>query len=158
MTSFVDLDPTHPGGLLGLAPGRSGASVRAWLGLQTQQFRDGIEVVAVDPSAPFAAALRDVLPSATLVVDHWHLHRLANLMLTQVRQRVTQQVHGHRGRASNDSWAYRRLLLRGARDTTTLRSHEPHAVTTRRSPSTAKSPFRGCHTLRYGERMASSRR
>ena len=36
-------------------------------------------------------------------------------MLTQVRQRVTQQAHGHRGRASNDSWAYRRLLLRGAR-------------------------------------------
>ena len=36
-------------------------------------------------------------------------------MLTQVRQRVTQQVHGHRGRAGNDSWAYRRLLLRGGR-------------------------------------------
>jgi transposase len=113
--SFVDLDPTHPGGLLGLAPGRSGASVRGWLDLQSQQFRNGIEVVAVDPSPPFAAALREVLPSATLVVDHWHLHRLANLMLTQVRQRVTQQVHGHRGRKTNDSWAYRRLLLRGAR-------------------------------------------
>lgn len=68
----------------------------------------------MDPSAPFAAALREVLPHATLVVDHWHLHRLANLMLTQVRQRVTQQVHGHRGRLGNDSWAYRRLLLRGA--------------------------------------------
>ena len=115
MTSFVNLDPAHPGGLLGLAPGRSGASVRGWLGLQSEQFRAGIKVVAVDPSAPFAAALRDVLPAATLVVDHWHLHRLGNLMLTQVRQRVTQQVHGHRGRASNDSWAYRRLLLRGAR-------------------------------------------
>ncbi len=115
MTSFVDLDPSHPGGLLGLAPGRSGASVRGWLAQQSQAFRDGIEVVAVDPSAPFAAALREVLPHATLVVDHWHLHRLANLMLTQVRQRVTQQVHGHRGRASNDSWAYRRLLLRGGR-------------------------------------------
>ena len=36
-------------------------------------------------------------------------------MLTQVRQRVTQQVHGHRGRLGNDSWAYRRLLLRGGR-------------------------------------------
>ncbi len=115
MTSFVDLDPAHPGGLLGLAPGRSGSSVRGWLSLQSQAFRDGIEVVAVDPSAPFAAALRDVLPHATLAVDHWHLHRLANLMLTQVRQRVTQQVHGHRGHATNDSWAYRRLLLRGAR-------------------------------------------
>ena len=90
MTSFVDLDPAHPGGLLGLAPGRSGASVRGWLDLQSEQFRDGIEVVAADPSAPFAAALRDVLPHATLVVDHWHLHRLANLMVTQVRQRVTQ--------------------------------------------------------------------
>jgi len=115
MTSFVDLDPAHPGGLLGLAPGRSGASVRGWLDLQSKTFRDGVEVVAVDPSAPFAAALRDVLPNASLVVDHWHLHRLANLMLTHVRQRVTQQVHGHRGRKTNDSWAYRRLLLRGAR-------------------------------------------
>ncbi len=42
-------------------------------------------------------------------------HRLANLMVTQVRQRITQQVHGHRGRKTNDNWAYRRLLLRGAR-------------------------------------------
>ncbi len=50
------------------------------------------------------------------MVDHWHLHRLATLMLTQVRQRVTQQAQGHRGRANNDSWAYRRLLLPGARD------------------------------------------
>ena len=70
MTSFVDSDPAHPGGILGLAPGRSGGR---------------------------------------------HLHRLANLMVTQTRQRVTQQVHGHRGRTTNDSWAYRRLLLRGAR-------------------------------------------
>ena len=46
---------------------------------------------------------------------HWHVHRLANLMLTQVRQRMTQQVHGHRGRSTNESWAHRRLLLRGAR-------------------------------------------
>jgi len=31
-------------------------------------------VVAVDPSAPFAVALSDVLPHATLVLDHRHLH------------------------------------------------------------------------------------
>lgn len=117
MTSFVDLDPDRAGGLLGLAPGRSGASVRGWLGLQSEEFRAGIKVVAIDPSAPFAAVLRDrkLLPNATLVVDHWHLHRLANLMVTQVRQRVTQQVHGHRGRANQDVWAYRRLLLRNGR-------------------------------------------
>jgi transposase len=117
MTSFVDLDPTRRGGLLGLAPGRSGASVRGWLTRQSEAFRAGIEVVAIDPSAPFAAVARDrqLLPNATVVVDHWHLHRLANLMVTRVRQRVTQQVHGHRGRNSNDVWAYRQLLLRDGR-------------------------------------------
>jgi len=88
--------------------------VQGWLALQSREFRDGIEVVAVDPSAPFAG-LRQALPQAELVVDHWHLDRLANLMVTGVRQRVTQQTHGHRGRKTNDSWAYRRLLLRGGR-------------------------------------------
>ena len=29
MTSIVDLDPTHPGGIIGLVPGRSGACVQA---------------------------------------------------------------------------------------------------------------------------------
>lgn len=115
MTSFVDLDPDRPGGLLGLAPGRSGAAVTGWLDRQSAAFRAGIEVVAVDPSAPFAAAVRRTLPTAQLVVDHWHLHRLANLMLTRVRQRVTLQVHGHRGRKTNDAWAYRQLLVRDGR-------------------------------------------
>jgi transposase len=69
MTSFVDLDPAHSAGLLGLAPGRSGAAVEGWLAQQSEQFRAGIEVVAVDPSAPFAAALRRLLPHATLVVE-----------------------------------------------------------------------------------------
>lgn len=117
MTSFVDLDPAHPAGLLGLAPGRSGASVRGWLSLQSKGFRAGIDTVAIDPSAPFAAVLRDttLLPNARLVVDHWHLHRLANLMLTDVRQRVTREQLGHRGRKADDVWAYRRLLLRDGR-------------------------------------------
>jgi hypothetical protein len=30
-TSYLDLDPAHPGGVLGLAPGRSGAAVTCWL-------------------------------------------------------------------------------------------------------------------------------
>jgi transposase len=93
--------------------------VTGWLALQTPEFLAGITVVAVDPSAPFAAALRRDLPDAQLVVDCWHLHRLANLMLTQVRQRVTQQSYGHRGTATMDVWAYRRLLLRGGRHLST---------------------------------------
>jgi transposase len=112
MTSFVDLDVGRPGWLLGLVPGRSGAAVESWLVNQPQTWRDGVEVVALDPSAPFAAAIRRLLPQATIVVDHWHLVRLANQMVTDVRQRAAREQLGHRGRKADPAWAHRRLLLR----------------------------------------------
>jgi transposase len=149
MTSFVDLDPSRTGGLLGLAPGCSGASVRGWLDLQSKEFRAGIKVVAIDPSAPFAAVLRDkkLLPNATLVVDHWHLHRLANLMVTRVRQRVTHDRLGHRGRRGNDVWAYRQLLLRNGRSRPRLSrptAAPPKITTSRRKkrPASKRSRIR----------------
>jgi transposase len=111
MTSFVNADTTGPGVLLGLAPGRSGACVRTWLGEQTAQFRAGIELVVIDPSAPYASGIRAALPKARIAVDHWHLVRLANDMLTEVRQRVTRQLHQRRGLASDPVWAHRRMLL-----------------------------------------------
>lgn len=73
MTSFVNADTTGPGRLLGLAPGRSGACVKDWLALQTEQFRAGIELVVIDPSAPYAAGIRAALPQAAIAVDKWHL-------------------------------------------------------------------------------------
>jgi len=111
MTSFVDLDLDRPGWLLGLMPGRSGATVTAWLEARDQAWRDGIEVVALDPSAPFAAAVRRLLPRATIVVDHWHLVRLANQVVTEVRQRVAREQLHRRGRKVDPAWAHRRLLL-----------------------------------------------
>ncbi|WP_414675402.1 transposase, partial [Lentzea sp.] len=54
-------------------------------------------MVALDPSAPFAAAIRRLLPHATIVVDHCHLVRLANQMVTDVRQCVARAQLG-RGR------------------------------------------------------------
>jgi len=111
MTSFVNADTTGPGLLLGLAPGRSGACVRTWLAEQTPQFRAGIDLVVIDPSAPYASGIRAALPHARIAVDHWHLVRLANDMLTEVRQRVTRQLHQRRGLASDPVWAHRRMLL-----------------------------------------------
>ena len=112
MTSFVDLDCGHPCWLLGLAAGRSGAVVVAWLETLPQEWRDQVEVVALDPSAPFAAAIRRALPNATIVVDHFHLVRLGNQAVTEVRQRASRERHTRRGRKIDPVWAHRGLLLR----------------------------------------------
>jgi transposase len=111
MTSFVDADPTRAGLLLGLAPGRSGSCVRAWLGEQTPAFRDAVELVVIDPSAPYASGIRAGLPRARIAVDKWHLVRLANEAVTEVRQRVTREQHGHRGTNEQPAWVHRRMLL-----------------------------------------------
>ena len=44
-----------PGSLLGLAPGRTGSCVKEWLAEQTPAFRAAIEIVVIDPSAPYAS-------------------------------------------------------------------------------------------------------
>ena len=113
MTSFVNADTTTPSRLLGLVPGRSGACVVDWLGQQSQEFRDGIELVVIDPSAPYASGVRTALPNARIAVDKWHLVALANQMVTEVRQRVTRERLGHRGTTAERVWTHRQLLLTG---------------------------------------------
>jgi transposase len=111
MTSFVDADSQVPGRLLGLAPGRSGGCVKTWLAAQSADFRAGIAVVVIDTSALYASGVRDALPNARIAVDRWHLVRLANDMVTEVRQRVARERHGRRGRTIDPAWAHRRMLL-----------------------------------------------
>jgi transposase len=72
---------------------------------QTGEFRCAIHTVVIDPCAPYAAGIRAALPQARIAVDHWHLVRLANEMLTQVRQCVAWQRHGRRGLSSDPVWA-----------------------------------------------------
>jgi len=109
-TGFVDLAGGQ--GLLGQVEGRTGAAVRQWLGEQSEAFRAGITHVVIDPSAAYAAAVTtEVLPNAELVVDHFHLVKLANDALTAVRRRVTFDAHGRRGRKQDPEWANRRRLL-----------------------------------------------
>ena len=114
LTSFVDCSRDGPGSLLGLAPGRTGACVREWLGEQSEEFRNAIKIVAIDPSAPYASGIRAALPNAKIAVDKWHLVALANQMVTEVRQRVTRDLLGRRGTVADPVWVNRRLLLTAA--------------------------------------------
>jgi transposase len=95
-TGFVDLTGTH--GLLGQVDGRTRAAVCRWLAQRSQAWRDAVQVFAIDPCAPYAAAVRQLLPHARIAVDHFHLVLAANRAVTTVRQRVTRTYLGRRGR------------------------------------------------------------
>ena len=69
--------------------------------------------MCLDLSASYAKATRQALPEAVLVADRFHLVRLANDMLTQVRQEATRTGRGRRGRRHDPEWANRRRLLTG---------------------------------------------
>jgi transposase len=110
-TGFVDLDGDQ--GLLGQTAGRTSRAVVDWLTARGQDWLAAVEVVAIDPSAPYARAVRQALPAARIVIDHFHVVALANRAVTQVRQGVTREQLGRRGRKTDPTWANRHLLLRG---------------------------------------------
>jgi transposase len=110
-TNFTDLSGT--GRLLGQVAGRTGKAVAGWLEDRGQDWQDQVTYVAIDPCAVYRSAVTRALPHAVIVVDHFHLVRLANQAVTRVRQRVTRQSLGRRGIARDPAWANRRRLLRG---------------------------------------------
>ena len=110
MITFVDL---ANGEVLDVVDGRDSAAVAGWLAAQPRWWRRRVEVVAIDPSAAFRSAVRRWLPKARVSVDHFHLVKLGNDMLTDVRRRVSWDLHGRRGRGTDLAWAHRLLLLRG---------------------------------------------
>ena len=107
--------PTCPatGRLLGQVAGRTGTAVTGWLDDRGQDWKNQVAFVAIDPCAVYRSAVTRSLPHAVIVVDHFHLVRLANQAVTRVRQRVTRQVLGRRGTTRDPAWANRRRLLRG---------------------------------------------
>ncbi|MDT5111258.1 MAG: transposase [Mycobacterium sp.] len=111
-TGFVDLAGSQ--GLLGQREGRTGAAVIDWLSERSEEFRAGVQFVAIDPAAVYATAIRTpaLLPNATIVVDHFHLVKLSNDAVTKVRRRVTWDLRDRRGRKLDPEWANRRRLLR----------------------------------------------
>jgi transposase len=113
-TGFIDLDGGQ--GLLGQVEGRAATDAGAWLAAQTPAWRAGIEVVAIDMCAAYRAAVREHLPDATLVVDHFHVVQLANQTLSQVRRRATSTLRGRRVRKDDPEYGIRRRLLRNRED------------------------------------------
>ena len=61
-------------------------------------------------SGPYRKAYDRVLPHALQVADPFHVSRLANQRLDEVRRRVQNETLGHRGRKGDPLYGIRRLL------------------------------------------------
>lgn len=109
-TGFCDLDA---GRLVEVVQGRSGAAARGFLGSQPAEDKAAVQAAALDPWRGYLRAVRDELPHAAVTVDRFHIVRLANQALTEVRQRTQQETLGRRGKAGDPLYGIRRLLLYG---------------------------------------------
>jgi transposase len=110
-TNFTGL--SGQGRLPGQVAGRTGTAVTGWLDDRGQDWKDQVRFVAIDPCAVYRSAISRALPGAVIVMDHFHLVRLANQAVTRVRQRVSREYLGRRGTSEDPAWANRRRLLRG---------------------------------------------
>nr|WP_106297324.1 ISL3 family transposase [Knoellia remsis] len=124
LTGMVDLtrhpDPKNPekmvvrARLLDLVVGRSGPAYATWLCDRGEAFRKRVQVATLDPFRGYKNAIDDQLADAVAVLDAFHVVKLAGHALDEVRRRVQQQIHGHRGRKNDPLYRIRNILHAGA--------------------------------------------
>ena len=118
VTVVVDLTPIRDGTgsarLLDMVEGRSKQAFKAWLAGRPQDWRDAVQVVAMDGFTGFKTAAAQEIPDAVTVMDPFHVVRLGGDALDRCRRRVQQHLHGHRGRTHDPLYRARRTLHTGA--------------------------------------------
>ena len=118
VTVIIDLTPISqeagPARLFDMVPGRSKQVFKQWLKARPKDWRDGIDVVAMDGFSGFKTASVEELPEAVEVMDPFHVVKLAGDALDEVRRRIQQETTGHRGRATDPLYRARRTLHTGA--------------------------------------------
>jgi len=100
LTLVMDLDS---GAIVFVGEGKSADSLRPfWSRLKRK--RGQIDAVAMDMSAAYISAVKAHLPNAAIVFDHFHVVKLMNEKLTQLRRQLFQAA----------SWE-QRSVLKGSR-------------------------------------------
>ena len=96
--------------LLDLVPGRTGETYKTWLKDRGEPFRAGVEVATLDPFHGYKNAIDDQLEDTRSVLDAFHVVKLATQVVDDVRRRVQQEIHGHRGRRDDPVYRIRNIL------------------------------------------------
>jgi transposase len=107
-TSIVDV---RGGRLLDVVEGRAAAPVCAWMAERGEGWCGRVTHASLDMSGPYRAVFDTMLPDAIQVADPFHLVKLANSKLHEVRRRVQNETLGHRGRKNDPLYRARRLLV-----------------------------------------------
>jgi transposase len=120
ITAVVDVGTSQ---ILDVFEGRDAKDLRAWMATMPASWLAGIEVVSVDPHEGYRSAVirphpatlePSPLAGVTIVVDPFHIVRLANAAVTKCRQRVQQETLEHRAWKGDPLYDIRKLLLLGA--------------------------------------------
>ena len=114
-TSIVDV---ARGQLLDMVPGRTADGPARWLLRRPASWLEQIRWAVLDLSGPYRAAYDTAVPDAKQVADPFHVVRLANTALDEVRRRVQNQTLGHRGHAHDPLYRARKLLVSASENIT----------------------------------------
>jgi transposase len=109
-TAMVDLE-RHV--VIDMVKGNSAKDFRGWTERADPGWLAGIKVVATDLAESFRAGLSPHLDHARRVADPFHVVRVGNRCLDQVRRRVQNETLGHRGRKGDPLYRIRKILLTG---------------------------------------------
>ncbi len=110
-TSLVDLDRRI---VIDLFEGKSAAKLRRWCAGHSELLAQGRAGRGPRPDRHLPQlGCQPHLSHAKRVADPFHVTRVANRTLDQVRRRVQNETLGHRGRKVDPLFRIRKLLLRG---------------------------------------------
>ena len=146
-TSIVDVGR---GQLLDIVRGRDAKAPTRWLLRRRREWRDGDPLGGAGASrAPTAPRSTPPVPKARQVADPFHVVRLGNDALDEVRRRVQNQTLGHRGRKDDPLYRARKLLVSASENITEhghtkLRGLLDAGGPLRRGPRRLATPKRPC--------------
>lgn len=106
-TSVVDVKAKF---LMDMVQGRDSASVGAWFDLKGEVWCNLVAWATLDLSGPYRKVFNEKVPHATQVADPFHVIKLANQRVDEVRRRVQQDTLGHRGLKGDPLYRCARLL------------------------------------------------
>ncbi len=110
-TSIVDVGAESPQ-LLDVVEGRDSGPPSEWIRARPAAWREGITHGTLDLSGPYRKTSNDTLPHVRKVADPFHVVKLANSKIDEVRRRVQSDTLGHRGRRYDPLYRARRLLTK----------------------------------------------